>query len=43
MTIYQAKVVELREAIRAGEYANKPFPSETQLMRKFSVGRQTAV
>ena len=42
-TIYQAKVAELREAIRAGKYANRPFPSETQLMRKFSVGRQTAV
>ena len=31
-TIYQAKVAELREAIRAGEYANRPFPSESQLM-----------
>ena len=42
-TIYLAKVAELRNAIRAGEYADKPFPSEAQLMRKFGVGRQTAV
>ena len=42
-TIYISKVLELREAIRSGEYAQKPFPSEAQLMRKFSVGRQTAV
>ena len=42
-TIYLAKAAELRDAIRAGEYANRPFPSEAQLMRKFGVGRQTAV
>ena len=33
----------LRTAIRNGDYAQKPFPSETQLMRKFGIGRQTAV
>lgn len=33
----------LRTAIRNGEYAQKPFPSEAQLMRKFGIGRQTAV
>lgn len=42
-TIYLAKAAELRDAIRTGEYANRPFPSEAQLMRKFGVGRQTAV
>ena len=33
----------MRTAIRNGDYAQKPFPSETQLMRKFGIGRQTAV
>lgn len=41
--IYRDKLRELREAIRKGEYADKPFPSEAQLMRKFKVGRQTAI
>lgn len=41
--IYLDKVSELRRAIRNGEYGNKRFPSELQLMRKFGIGRQTAV
>ena len=41
--IYLTKAAELRDAIRSGEYVQKPFPSEAQLMRKFGVGRQTAV
>jgi len=42
-TIYLEKAAELRLEIRRGDYASKPFPSEAQLMRKFGVGRQTAV
>ena len=41
--VYLSVVLTLRAAIRNGEYAQKPFPSETQLMRQFGVGRQTAV
>lgn len=34
----------LRERIRSGAFAaGRPFPSETQLMRRYKVGRQTAV
>jgi len=33
----------MRTAIRNGDYAQRPFPSETQLMQKFGIGRQTAV
>ena len=41
--IYRQKVDELRQAIREGRYDEAPFPSEAQLMRKFDVGRQTAI
>ena len=41
--IYQDTVDALRTAIRNGDYGKKPFPSETQLMRQFGIGRQTAV
>lgn len=42
-TIFMTRLAELREAIRKGDYAQNPFPSEAQLMKKFSIGRQTAV
>ena len=38
--IYLDVASALRTAIRNGDYAQKPFPSETQLMRKFGIGRQ---
>lgn len=41
--VYLSKVRELREAIRGGAYADGVFLSEAQVMRKFGVGRQTAV
>jgi DNA-binding LacI/PurR family transcriptional regulator len=41
--VYLSKVNELREAIRGGAYADGSFLSEAQVMRKFGVGRQTAV
>lgn len=41
--IYLEKANELRQAIREGKYANGRFLSETQLMRKFGIGRQTAI
>lgn len=42
-TIYLEIAGMLRTAIRNGEYAGMRFPSETQLMRKYSIGRQTAI
>lgn len=41
--VYLSKVHELREAIRSGAYGDGAFLSEAQVMRKFGVGRQTAV
>ena len=41
--IYRTIVDELRQAIRSGDCTQKTFPSETQLMRKYGIGRQTAV
>ena len=42
-TLYLEKACELREAIRRGDYADGAFLSEAQVMRKFGIGRQTAV
>ncbi|MBQ7189725.1 MAG: GntR family transcriptional regulator [Kiritimatiellae bacterium] len=41
---YKVVFAELQEQIRRGKFdESHPFPSETQIMRRFNVGRQTAI
>ena len=41
---YKVVFAELQEQIRRGKFDDShPFPSETQIMRRFNVGRQTAI